>query len=136
MDSLVSRAPKLRVLVVDDDAGMRDLLIDELSDQRIDVIEVKNGHDALRQIRFARPDLVLTDLAMPAGGFDYLKKLRVLAPNVPIIVLTSFGDPRAKETMGECGVDVYLDKPVRIQSIRAAISELLDHRHPSIGAVR
>lgn len=133
MDSLSSRAHKVTILVAEDDDGMRDLLIEELSNHRMDVIEVKNGHDALRQLRISVPDLVLSDLMMPSGGIPYLRQLRELAPKVPLIVLTSFGDPSLKNEVIQCGVDAYFDKPVRIQDIRAAIAKLLDHRSESDG---
>ena len=129
MDSLYGGGSKVTILVAEDDDGMRDLLIDELSNQRIDVIEVKNGDDALRHVRMSVPDLVLSDLMMPSGGIPYLRQLRDLAPNVPLIVLTAFGDPDLKKEVVECGVDAYFDKPARIQDIRAAISKLLDHQH-------
>ena len=130
MDSLYGRAHRVTILIAEDDDGMRDLLIDELSNHRIDVIEVKNGHDALRQVRISVPDLVLSDLMMPCGGISYLRQLRELAPRVPLIVLTAFGDPSLKNEVIQCGVDAYFDKPVRLQAIKAAIYRLLNHGTP------
>ena len=80
------------VLVAEDDKDMRSLLCDELFDLGVSIREAADGDEALRMVLDVCPSLILTDLRMPAGGFDYISRLRTFAPGVPIILLTSFGE--------------------------------------------
>jgi CheY-like chemotaxis protein len=80
------------VLIAEDDREMRSLLCDELCDLGLSIREAADGDEALRLVLDARPALILTDLRMPAGGLDYLARLRTFAPDVPLVLITSFGD--------------------------------------------
>lgn len=82
------------VLIAEDDREMRSLLCDELCDLGVSIREAADGDEALRVVLDVRPSLILTDLRMPAGGLDYISRLRTFAPGVPIILLTSFGDSK------------------------------------------
>ena len=112
------------ILVVDDDPAMRSLLVDEFQDQGCRVIEAIDGSDALSKLKALTPDLIITDLKMPAGGFDYLRDLRRLVPNCPIILITAFGDSHTRSKAKACGVTSYMDKPVRIHDIRDALTQI------------
>jgi DNA-binding response OmpR family regulator len=72
-----------------------------------------------------RPTLILTDLRMPAGGFDYISRLRTFAPGVPIVLLTSFGDSQTRADALAIGVEAYFDKPVRLSELKGAVRRLL-----------
>lgn len=116
------------LLVVEDDREMRSLICDELWDLGLKIKEAADGDEALEAILASQPDLILTDLRMPAGGFDYVARLRTLAPNCPIILMTAFGDSKTKAEALQRGVTAYFDKPVRMRELRSAIKELLgDH---------
>src|SRR5579885_1431241 len=80
------------ILLVEDDQAMRSLLCDELWDMGWRIVEAADGHEALQRLSGDLPDLIITDLRMPAGGLDYVQRLRVVAPRVPIILMTAFGD--------------------------------------------
>ena len=84
------------VLVVEDDADMRSLLCDVVSELGLRVAEASDGNGAVQKIRELEPHVVLTDLRMPAGGFEYVRTLRALYPSCPIILLTAFGDRQTK----------------------------------------
>lgn len=112
------------ILVVDDDPAMRSLLIDELQDQGCRVLEAIDGSDALSKVKALTPDLIITDLKMPGGGFDYLRDLRRIAPDCPIILITAFGDSQTRSKAKVCGVTTYMDKPVRINGIRDSITQI------------
>src|SRR5919197_2016985 len=71
---------------------MRSLLCDELYDMGLRVIEAANGEEAVRCVIEHKPDVVLTDLKMPAGGLDYVAALRALVPDTPVLLMTAFGD--------------------------------------------
>jgi CheY-like chemotaxis protein len=113
------------VLVAEDDREMRCLLCDELCDLGVSIREAADGDEALRVVLDARPSLILTDLRMPAGGLDYISRLRTFAPGVPIILLTSFGDSKTKADALAIGVEAYFDKPVRLSELRGAVQRLL-----------
>ena len=106
------RSPAL-LLVVEDDRDMRSLLCDELWDEGYQLTEAANGDEALVAILKTVPDLIVTDLKMPAGGLDYVNRLRTFAPQCPIILMTAFGDTRTKEEALKSGATAYFDKPVR-----------------------
>lgn len=113
------------VLLVEDDRAMRSLLCDELWDMGLRILEAGDGDEALQRISEATPDLIVTDLRMPAGGLDYLSRLRSLAPSCPIILMTAFGDAQTKTEALRRGVAAYFDKPVRMADLKAAIRQLI-----------
>jgi CheY-like chemotaxis protein len=113
------------VLIAEDDKEMRSLLCDELYDLGVSIREAADGDEALRVVLDVRPSLILTDLRMPAGGLDYISRLRTFAPGVPIILLTSFGDSKTKADALAIGVEAYFDKPVRLSELRGAVQRLL-----------
>lgn len=117
------------VLVVEDDIEMRHLLCDELWSEGYQLREAKDGDEALQNVLRAIPDLILTDLRMPAGGADYISRLRTVAPQCPIIVMTAFGDTSAKAEVMRAGATAYFDKPVRITEIKNSMKVLLADHH-------
>jgi CheY-like chemotaxis protein len=113
------------VLIAEDDREMRSLLCDELFDLGVSIREAADGDEALRSVLDARPSLILTDLRMPAGGLDYISRLRTFAPGVPLVLITSFGDPQTKADAMAMGVEAYFDKPVRLSELKDAVRRLL-----------
>jgi len=131
----VKTEQKSVLLIVEDDHEMRSLLSDELCDMDLSIQEARDGDEALQRITDRIPDLILTDLRMPAGGLDYLSRLRVLAPVCPIILMTAFGDAQTKSSAIKAGATLYFDKPVRMKDLRQAIERLIHGRTaaPPIG---
>lgn len=115
------------LLVVEDDADMRSLLCDELWSEGYQLREAKDGDEALRQVLQSVPDLILTDLKMPAGGVDYISRLKTFAPDCPIVLMTAFGGSQSKAEALKCGASAYFDKPVRVAELKVTIRVLLDH---------
>lgn len=116
------------LLIVDDDHDMRSLLCDELWDMGFRIVEAEDGHAALLRLEECRPDLILSDLRMPAGGLDYVARMKTLAPQVPILLMTAFGDPDTRAQALGCGVSAFVDKPVRMADLKRTIRQLL-HNH-------
>ena len=112
------------ILVVDDDAAMRSLLVDELQEPGCRVIEASNGNDALAQLQSLKPDLIIADLKMPGGGFEFVQNLQRTVPGCPIVLITAFGDSHTKAKAQECGVVAYMDKPVRIADLKASLTHI------------
>lgn len=112
------------MLLVEDDQEMRSLLCDELCDMELRILEARDGDEALQMALRTPPDLIVTDLRMPAGGLDYLQRLRTFVPNSPIILMTAFGDSKTREIALQLGVAAYFDKPVRLTDLKTAIRRL------------
>jgi DNA-binding response OmpR family regulator len=116
------------ILLVEDDHEMRSLLCDELWDLGYPLKEAADGDEALRYLLDAPPALIITDLRMPAGGLDYVARLRHFAPASPIIVMTSFGDEQTRSEVLRSGAAAYFDKPVRLADLKATIKQILNHQ--------
>ena len=103
-----------RILVVDDDPALREILRDTLEGERYEVAEAGDGNEALAHVYRERPDLIVADLKMPGmDGLDLLKKLRrdLATCQIPVIVLTGVEDHDAEAKALDLGADDYLNKP-------------------------
>ena len=116
------------LLIVEDDREMRSLLCDEFCGTGYQLREARDGDEAFLAVLQSVPDLILTDLRMPAGGDDYISRLRTVAPRCPIVVITGFGDPVLKAQVLKAGASAYFDKPVRVADLKHCVQQLLDHK--------
>ncbi len=116
-----------RVLVVDDEAYIRDLIRDTLRSRQYEVGTASNGSEALDVLSRGTYDLLVTDVVMPGmNGLDLVKQVRRQHPRVRIIVLTGF--PRSAD-IGDFlaeGVDDFLSKPFRANDLVTVIRRLED----------
>ncbi|GAA3857959.1 MULTISPECIES: response regulator transcription factor [Amycolatopsis] len=109
----------MRVLLVEDDDGVADALVDSLGAHGHQPTRVRRGEDALLAHRDA--DLALLDLGLPdLDGLEVLRKLRAVS-TLPVIVLTARGDERSVVRGLRLGADDYLVKPVRLSELLARI---------------
>jgi len=136
--------PKRTILLVEDEASIRDPLADVLRSEGFDTLVAGSVAEALEQAR-RDPDLVLLDLMLPDGsGFDVCRELRQHS-QVPIIMLTARGEEADRVVGLELGADDYVVKPfsgrevvARIRAVlrRAATPEPADERPLEVGPVR
>jgi DNA-binding response OmpR family regulator len=119
-----------RVLVVEDDEGIREMLRYNLSSAGFSVQEAADGAAGLRTARTARPDLILLDLMLPGmSGFDFCRALRK-SSRVPIIMLTA-KDAEVDKIVGlELGADDYITKPFSIREVLARVNAVLRRAAP------
>ncbi|KAA5837279.1 response regulator transcription factor [Saccharopolyspora hirsuta] len=118
----------MRVLLVEDDDGVADALVDVLTAHGHRPTRVTRGADALTRHR--DHDLVLLDLGLPdADGLDVLRKLRRIGP-VPVVVLTARGEERTVVRGLRSGADDYLVKPVRMAELVARIEAVARRGRP------
>ncbi len=116
----------LKVLVVDDEPNIRDLLSASLRFQGHQVITAANGNEAINKIVDNQPDIVLLDVMLPdISGFGVTKKIRSLGIEVPILFLTARDDTEDKVTGLTVGGDDYVTKPFSLDEIIARISAIL-----------
>ncbi|GJL55462.1 MAG: response regulator [Nitrospirales bacterium] len=99
-------------------------MVDELSENGCNVIESSDGNEALSHIKLYEPNLIITDLKMPGGGFEYLRNVAASVQNCPIILITAFGNSQTKQEAQACGVAAYFDKPVRVKDLKAALQQV------------
>ncbi len=125
-----------RVLVVEDDEGIREMLKYNLSSAGFSVQEASDGAAGLRTARTARPDLILLDLMLPGmSGFDFCRALRKTS-RVPIIVITA-KDSEVDKIVGlELGADDYITKPFSIREVLARVNAVLRRASPEANEPR
>jgi DNA-binding response OmpR family regulator len=100
-----------KILVVDDDPNIRELVRAHLKNSGFDVVEAVDGRDAVEKSA-AAPDLAVIDLMMPKmDGFELCRQLRDYFPNLPILLLTAKADIDSKARGFAVGTDDYLTKP-------------------------
>jgi DNA-binding response OmpR family regulator len=119
-----------RVLIVEDDEGIRDMLKYNLSTAGFLVHEASDGASGLRTARTARPDLILLDLMLPGmSGFDFCRALR-RSSRVPIIMITA-KDAEVDKIVGlELGADDYITKPFSIREVLARVNAVMRRASP------
>lgn len=117
-----------KILVIEDDELMRELVGVHLGDAGHEVVACADGADAIRSILAQKPDLVLLDLGMPyIDGFELLKALKgdPLTQALPVIVLSSRTDLLSFERVTELGAVDYLNKPIRAEHLLDAVARRL-----------
>jgi DNA-binding response OmpR family regulator len=114
-----------RILVVDDEPAVSDLLAYNLRKAHFDVVIAADGQEALRQARQTPPDLILLDLMIPeVDGLDVCRELRKTS-NVPIIMITARGEEIDRVLGLELGADDYVTKPFSVRELMARIKAVL-----------
>src|SRR3954470_21484358 len=122
---------KTKILVVDDDARLRDLLNRYLGEQGYSVKAVANATDMNRQLARERYDLMILDLMLPGeDGLSICRRLRGSDEDMPIIMLTAKGDDVDRIVGLEVGADDYLPKPFNPRELVARIQAVLRRRPP------
>ena len=116
----------VKVLVVDDEPNIRDLLSTSLRFAGFSVYAVANGTDAVTAAEKGQPDIILLDVMLPdMNGFSVTKKLRSMGINAPILFLTARDETEDKITGLTVGGDDYMTKPFSLDEIVARIHAIL-----------
>jgi two-component system phosphate regulon response regulator OmpR len=124
-------SPRQKILVVDDDLRLRDLLKRYLSEQGFAVDTVPDAGAMDRSLTRVRYDLLVLDLMLPGeDGLAICRRLRKVANNVPIIMLTAKGDDVDRIVGLETGADDYLAKPFNPRELVARIHAVLRRQAP------
>jgi DNA-binding NtrC family response regulator len=122
----VEETPKKRILVVDDDAGVRDVLKSMLEMAGYSVSVAENGKEAMRALRVEGADLILTDLVMPEQeGIETIKALRQEYPDLKVIAMSgAFGGDylRIAAYLGAHGT---LPKPIQMEALLKLVANVL-----------
>lgn len=115
-----------RLLIVDDEAEIRDLLVFDIQSSGYTVDSAKDGEEGLKKAVENNYDLILLDVMMPKmNGYDVCKNIRLVKPKVPILMLTAKGTIHDKTEGFDVGADDYLVKPFDVQEVLLRIRALL-----------
>jgi two-component system, OmpR family, KDP operon response regulator KdpE len=116
-----------KVLVVDDDPSLLKALRIGLSARGDDVLVAHSGAEAINQVALAAPDLVILDLGLPdIDGLEVCRRVREFS-NVPIVVLSAYGDERRKVEALDSGADDFVTKPFGMAELEARLRVALRH---------
>ena len=119
-------AGRPRVLVVDDESSIRDLLSKTLALAEYDVDLAPDGRTALERLRIIPYDLLITDLKMPGvDGLAVIREARRLKADIPVIIITGFSTEASAIEAVNLGVAGYLTKPFRIPRVLAVAAKAL-----------
>lgn len=109
---------ELIILVVEDAIKTRESLINVLSERFSKVIGAQNGDEGLKKFKKFKPDLVITDIAMPImDGLDMAREIKEISDDVPIVVLSTYSEKERFLRSIDIGIDKYLIKPVDIEEL-------------------
>src|SRR5215467_6718161 len=115
-----------RVLVVDDEPNIRELVQVALKFHGCTVTTAANGADALRQVEAATPDLIVLDVVLPdIDGFEVCRRLRAAGNEVPVIFLTARDTSSDTVTGLAIGGDDYVTKPFSVEALVARVRAVL-----------
>lgn len=115
-----------KILIVDDDQSLCEVLSDDLAEIGFDTSYVTNADDALKIINSIPVDLILLDLKMPEkDGFWVLKKLRELEKDIKVIVLTAFADVKSAIDSANLGANDFISKPYDLDELLISIRKVL-----------
>lgn len=116
------------ILIVDDDPDIRRQLGIKLSKEGYGVFFAVDAYDAVQSARKIKPDLIILDLMLPAGGgLHALKNIRLMpeAAMIPIVVLTGTKDEEIKRKIKQEGVEAFMLKPYDYTVLSETIKKLL-----------
>jgi len=134
-----ARGPRQKVLIIEDEADIRELIKFNLEQEGFTVEEAGSGAEGLDRIKRRQPDLLLLDLMLP--GMPGLEICRILRGNtetasLPILIVTAKGTEVDKVLGLEMGADDYVVKPFSPRELIARVKAVLRRAHPDVSAPR
>jgi excisionase family DNA binding protein len=125
-DKPQQRDGRSRVLVVDDESSIRELLAKTLALAEYDVDTAPDGRAALERLRLGNYDLLIADLKMPGmDGLTLIREARRMKEDLPVIIITGFSTESSAIEAVNLGVAGYLTKPFRVPQVLAAAARAL-----------
>ena len=116
---------KLRVLITDDSKLLRKKLRQELEAMNCEVIEAKNGKEAVMINLQEKLDCVFLDIVMPeVGGIEALQVIKEVNPNLQVVMLSSAGTPQKLMETLKMGASDFIQKPYTTEQIRKTVAKV------------
>jgi len=123
---------KQKILIVEDDNEILNLLLQVLSSKGYITMKAESGRQALHIAGRTRPDLVILDLKLPdCNGIQILDQLKAIDWAIQVIILTGYGSQEAVRSAMEIGAFDFLTKPFEIHELCTAVREALGYRPPA-----
>ncbi|MED3561665.1 two-component system response regulator [Bacillus sp. MUM 116] len=115
---------KEKILIVDDQFGIRILLNEVFQKEGYQTYQAANGIQALDIVKKHDPDLVLLDMKIPGmDGIEILKRMKVIDPEIRVIIMTAYGELDMIQEAKDLGAITHFAKPFDIDDIRAAVKK-------------
>lgn len=112
-----------KVLIVDDQNGIRILLMEVFSSEGYTTFQAANGRTALEIVEKHTPDLVLLDMKIPGmDGLEILKHIKEMNPSIKVIMMTAYGELDMIKEATELGALMHFTKPFDIDEMRVAVN--------------
>jgi DNA-binding NtrC family response regulator len=119
----------VRILVVDDEEIIRDMLFDTLTQAGYTVKTAKDGSDAIAQIGNESFDIVITDIKMPdIGGMELLIRVRRTNPNVCVLLMTAYGTIKSAINAIKLGAHDYICKPFELSKMKNIVEKAANQK--------
>lgn len=120
------QAANYKILIVDDQTGVRRLLFETFTEEGFQVEMASSGVDALKKIAAQTPDLILLDIKMPVmNGLATLREIRKTLPDLIVVMMTAYGELDMLKDAKKLNVKHYLIKPFDLDEIRYLVKGLL-----------
>lgn len=113
-----------KVLVIDDQPGIRRLLVEVLAEEGYSVVTASNGYEGVQQVKDTQPDLVLMDMKMPGmDGIETLRELKRIGQADKVIMMTAYGELELVNQAQQLGAYTYITKPFDIIKLCQMVNE-------------
>lgn len=123
-------APQPRLLVIDDQASMTQWLCSDLKSRGFDAEASNSPQEIIGQLPHLPYDIVLTDVRMPKiSGLELCRELTARRPDIPVIVMTAFGNMESAIEAIRAGAYDFITKPLEVDLLEIALKRALGHRH-------
>jgi diguanylate cyclase (GGDEF)-like protein len=124
-----TKASWIKILIVDDEAVIRDVMTDILRDEGYDVASSHGGPDAMQKVARHPYDIVIADLGMPEmGGMALLKEIKKINPQTDVIIMAGFASIESAVASMRAGAADYITKPINIDQVRIIIDKTIQKR--------
>ena len=119
-----------KVLIVDDEVRVREIISRKLSDEGYHCLTAPNGNNALKQLKADRVDLVLLDIMMPGkSGTEVLHEIKAKHPDTAVIMVTAVADAQTAIGLMKAGAYDYIIKPIELNVLLLSMNRALEKRH-------
>jgi DNA-binding NtrC family response regulator len=124
----------MKILVVDDEEGARDLFNTILTDEGYDVSLANGGEEALGLFKSYPFNLVITDIKMPVmDGLQLLQEIRKMGSKTDVIMVTAYGEVESYLKAMSLGAAEYINKPIRIKELKQIVHKVLTEQQARSG---
>lgn len=115
-----------KILVVDDQMGVRRLLFEAFKEEGYDVEMAASGHEAITKVKETVPALILMDMKMPGmNGLEALREIRKFNQEISVIMMTAYGELEIVTQAMKLGVKEYITKPFDLNELKQLVQKIV-----------